>query len=31
MVERAEINTPVSIIFDIAQALNVEAREFFEF
>lgn len=31
MVERAEINTPVSVIFDIAKALNVEPKTFFEF
>lgn len=31
MVERAEINIPASVIFDIAKALNVEAKVFFEF
>lgn len=31
MVERAEINTPIDVIFDLAKALNVEAKEFFEF
>ena len=31
MVERAEINVPVLVIFDIAKALNVHPKEFFEF
>ncbi|MBQ4647369.1 MAG: helix-turn-helix transcriptional regulator [Candidatus Gastranaerophilales bacterium] len=31
MVERAELNIPASVIFDIANALNVEAKIFFEF
>lgn len=31
MVERAEINLPASVLFDIAKALNVEPKEFFEF
>ena len=31
MVERAEINLPSSVIFDIAHALNVEPKIFFEF
>ena len=31
MVERAEINIPASVIFDIAKALNVQAKTFFEF
>ena len=30
MVERAEINVPASVIIDIAKALNVEAKIFFE-
>ena len=30
MVERAEINIPASVIFDIAKALNVSAKVFFE-
>ncbi len=31
MVERAEINVPVSVIFDIAKALNIHPKELFEF
>ncbi len=31
MVERAEINAPVSVLFDFAKALNVEIKIFFEF
>ena len=31
MVERAEINIPVSVIFDIAKALNINAKDFFDF
>lgn len=31
MIERAEINIPTSVIFDIAKALNVEPKIFFEF
>lgn len=30
MVERAEINPPLSVILDISIALNVEAKIFFE-
>ena len=30
MIERAEINMPVGVIFDIATALNVEPKIFFE-
>ena len=31
MVERAELNVPVSVIFDFAKILNVEPKEFFYF
>lgn len=31
MVERAEINIPVGVLFDISKALNVEPKTFFEF
>ena len=31
MVERAEINVPVSVIFDISKALNIHPKELFEF
>ena len=31
MVERAEINVPVLVIFDIAKALNIHPKELFEF
>ena len=31
MIERAEINVPTGTIFDIAKALNVEPKVFFEF
>lgn len=31
MVERAELNIPVSVIFDFAKFLNVKAKDFFEF
>ena len=31
MVERAELNTSVKSIFEIAKALNVEPKVFFEF
>lgn len=31
MVERAEINVPTSVIFELAKALNVKPKEFFEF
>lgn len=31
MVERAEINVPVSVLFDFADALNVNPKEFFDF
>ena len=31
MIERAEINIPVSVLFDIAKALNVNIKVFFEF
>ena len=31
MIERAEINMPSSVIFEIAEALDVEAKTFFEF
>lgn len=31
MVERAEINAPVSVIFDIAKSLDVKPSIFFEF
>ncbi len=30
MVERAEINVPVSVIFELAEALNVKPKDFFE-
>lgn len=31
MVERAEINPPASVLFDIAKALNVKPKELFNF
>ena len=31
MIERAEINIPVGVLFDIAKALNVNIKVFFEF
>jgi len=31
MVERAEINVPASVLFDLAKALNVHPKDFFEF
>ena len=31
MIERAEINIPVSVLFDIAKALNVNIKVFFDF
>lgn len=31
MVERAELNLPLSMFFTFAKALNVEAKNFFEF
>ena len=31
MVERAELNLPLSMVFTFAKALNVEAKNFFEF
>ena len=31
LVERAEVNIPVSVIFDFAKALDVNPKEFFEF
>ncbi len=30
MIERAEINIPASVIFDIAKALNVKPKVFFD-
>ncbi len=30
MVERAELNIPASVIFDIAKALNCSAKDLFE-
>ncbi len=29
MIERAEVNTPVDTLFDIAKALNVDIKELF--
>ncbi len=31
MIERAEVNTPVSTIFDIAKILKIETKQLFEF
>ena len=31
MIERAEVNTPVSKIFDIAKVLKIETKQLFEF
>lgn len=31
LAERAEVNIPVSVIFDFAKALDVNPKEFFEF
>ena len=31
MVERAEVNVPVSVLFDFAKALNINPKEFFDF
>lgn len=29
MIERAEVNTPIDTLYDIAKALNVNIKEFF--
>ena len=31
MIERAEVNTPISTIFDIAKVLKIETKQLFEF
>lgn len=31
MVERAEVNVPISVIFDIAKKLKTHPKEFFDF
>ena len=31
MIERAEVNTPVSTIFSIAKALNIDTKQLFDF
>lgn len=31
MVERGELNTPVSVIFDFAKALRIEPKNLFDF
>ena len=31
MVERAEVNVPISVIFDIAKKLKIHPKEFFDF
>ena len=31
MIERAEVNTPVSTIFDIAKVLNIDTKQLFDF
>lgn len=31
LAERAEVNIPVSVIFDLAKALTVNPKDFFEF
>ena len=31
LAERAEVNIPVSVIFDFAKALDVSPKDFFEF
>ncbi len=31
MIERAEINMPASVLYDLSKALNVEVKDFFDF